>query len=81
MLNRDQWWEAIQAGVYMLPHRVEWHEQEQLMTDTQRIFIVPKDVVQLFGPNYLEQFRDLAFRKNCRLISANNGSMIFQKLA
>jgi hypothetical protein len=83
-------WQAIEACVYSLPHKVEWFEADEerklqagqsarATVEMQRTFIVPHNLVDLFGMGVLfERCKELAAVRQCDFYKANDGSLVFR---
>ena len=84
-------WQAIQAGVYALPHKVEWYEPEEmkkaeasqparLSSEVRTMFVVPRGWADLMGGRgaLWDRCQELADETKCDLFKANDGSLIFK---
>ncbi len=81
MVDIQSLWQGIEAMAYTLPHKVEWQEGNRTMAHMQTMFVIPYDVVQLFGQSFdlYGRCEKLAKSRRCHFFKANNGSYVFQK--
>ena len=83
----DDLWQAIESSVGVLPHKVEWFEDNKigdpayLRSEIRSTFVVPKNLVESLGGVGAAWGRaeETAARYGCDLIKANDGSLIFRR--
>jgi len=78
-------WDAVKAGVYSLPHKVEWFEDGKigdpnyLRSEIRNTFVVPSALVNILGRSSWDDAQELVDAEKCDLVKANDGSMIFRR--
>ena len=87
MADTDGLWQGIEAGVGVLPHKVEWFEDDNigdpayLRSEIRNTFVVPSHLVDSLGGVRVvwDRAEELAARYGCDLLKANDGSLIFRR--
>jgi hypothetical protein len=73
-------WQAIEASVCSLPHKIEWFDDSgQKVTEVHGTFIIPKAVADVFGDDTYLHCDAIARSLNCELFPANDGALVFKK--
>ena len=91
MASTEGLWQVIEICVDSLPHKVEWFEPDELRKseagksaktneEVQRMFIVPRDLIDLFGRTeaFFARCREIAAARQCDFFKANDGSWVFR---
>jgi hypothetical protein len=73
-------WQAIEASVCSLPHKIEWFDDSgQRVAEVHDTFIIPKAVLDVVGDETYLHCDTIARGHHCELFQAIDGALVFKK--
>jgi hypothetical protein len=79
-MTKEDFLEIVASCVASLPHKVEWFEGAQKIVEVQDTFILPLNVIEVWGGIRVmfDPCKEIADKYGCRFFKANDGSFVFK---